>query len=81
MIKKQKQKTERAIDEKTSLLFLAAPMFVALLLNILINNTNTLMLNHHSELAVGAVGNSNQIMFLMILMFNTSATERSVVVA
>ena len=81
MIKKQKQKTERAIDEKTSLLFLAGPMFVELLLNILINNIDTLMLSHHSEIAVGAVGNSNQIMFLMILMFNIIATATSVVVA
>lgn len=55
MIKKQKQKTERVIDEKTSLLFLAGPMFVELLLNILINNIDTLMLSHHSEIAVGAV--------------------------
>ena len=81
MIKKQKQKTERAIDEKTSLLFLAGPMFVELLLNILINNIDTLMLSHHSEIAVGAVGNSNQLMFLMILMFNIIATATSVVVA
>ena len=81
MIKKQKQKTERVIDEKTSLLFLAGPMFVELLLNILINNIDTLMLSHHSEIAVGAVGNSNQIMFLMILMFNIIATATSVVVA
>ena len=39
------------------------------------------MLSHHSEIAVGAVGNSNQIMFLMILMFNIIATATSVVVA
>ncbi|MDO4965191.1 MAG: MATE family efflux transporter [Lachnospiraceae bacterium] len=71
----------QAINESTPLLFLAGPMFMEMLLNILINNVDTLMLSHHSELAVGAVGNSNQIMFLLILMFNIIATATSVIVA
>lgn len=71
----------RAIDETTPLLFLAGPMFWELLLNIFINNVDTLMLSHYSELAVGAVGNANQIMFLLILMFNIIATATSVIVA
>lgn len=76
-----KKKTTRIIDEKTPLLVLAGPMFFELLLNILINNVDTLMLSHASETAVGAVGNSNQIMFLLILMFNIIATATSVIVA
>ena len=71
----------KVIDEATPLLFLAGPMFMELLLNIFINNIDTLMLSHYSELAVGAVGNSNQIMFLLILMFNIIATATSVIVA
>ncbi len=71
----------REIDEKTPLMFLAGPMFGEMLLNILINNIDTLMLSHYSENAVGAVGNANQIMFFMILMFNIIATATSVVVA
>ena len=70
-----------AIDETTPLLFLAGPMFMEMLLNIFINNIDTLMLSHYSELAVGAVGNANQIMFLLILMFNIIATSTSVIVA
>ena len=71
----------KEIDENTPLLFLAGPMFMEQLLNILVNNIDTLMLSHHSEIAVGAVGNSNQVMFLMILLFNIIATATSVVVA
>lgn len=71
----------RVIDEKTPLMTLAAPMFGELLLNILVNNMDTLMLSHYSETGVGAVGNSNQIMFFLILMFNIIATATSVVVA
>lgn len=71
----------QVIDENTPLMLLAGPMFMELLLNIFINNIDTLMFSHYSELAVGAVGNSNQVMFLMILMFNIIATATSVVVA
>lgn len=71
----------RVIDETTPLLVLAGPMFVELLLNILINNVDTIMLSHYDEIAVGAVGNANQIMFLLIIMFNIIATATSVVVA
>ncbi len=69
------------INEKTPLLLIAGPMFVELFLNILLNNIDTMMLSHYSEYAVGAVGNSNQVMFFVILMFNIIATATSVVVA
>lgn len=69
------------IDEKTPLLLIAGPMFMELFLNILLNNVDTMMLSHYSENAVGAVGNANQVMFLVIIMFNIIATATSVVVA
>ena len=69
------------IDEKTPLLLIAGPMFMELFLNILLNNVDTMMLSHYSENAVGAVGNANQLMFLVIIMFNIIATATSVVVA
>ncbi len=71
----------REIDEKTPLMVLAGPMFAELLLNILVNNMDTLMLSHYSETGVGAVGNANQVMFFLILMFNIIANATSVVVA
>lgn len=82
--KEENMKTEknaRVIDETTPLLVIAGPMFVELFLNILLNNIDTVMLSHHSEYAVGAVGNSNQVMFMMIILFNIIATATSVVVA
>ena len=69
------------IDEKTPLLMIAGPMFIELFLNILLNNIDTMMLSRYDEYAVGAVGNSNQVMFFVILMFNIIATATSVVVA
>lgn len=76
-----KEQKVRAIDEKTPLMVIAGPMFIELFLNILLNNIDTVMLSHYSENAVGAVGNANQIMSLLIIMFNIIATATSVVVA
>ncbi len=69
------------IDEKTPLLVLAGPMFLELLLNTMLHNVDTVMLSHYNEYAVGAVGNANTIMFMMIILFNIIATATSVVVA
>lgn len=80
-VKNKKQNKIIEINEKTPLLLVAGPMFMELFLNILLNNVDTLMLGHYSENAVGAVGNANQIMSMMILMFNIIATATSVVVA
>lgn len=74
-------KAKREIDEKTPLMILAGPMFGELLLNILVNNVDTMMLSHYSQNAVGAVGNANQVMFFLNLTFNIIATATSVVVA
>lgn len=75
------EKKKLEIDEKTPLLVIAGPMFMELFLNILLNNIDTMMLSHHDEMAVGAVGNSNQVMFMVIIMFNIIATATSVIVA
>lgn len=71
----------KIINENTSLLVIAGPMAIELFMNIFLNNIDTLMLSHYSENAVGAVGNANQVMFLLIIMFNIIATATSVVVA
>lgn len=76
-----KTKKTLIIDERTPLLLIAGPMFAEMFLNILLNNIDTFMLSHYSEQAVGAVGNCNTIMFMVILLFNIIATATSVVVA
>ena len=68
------------IDEKTPLLVLAGPMFLELLLNTMLNNIDMVMLSRYDENAVGAVGNANTIMFMMMILFNIIATATSVVV-
>lgn len=69
------------ISEKTPMIFLAGPIFVELLLNILLHNVDTIMISRYSENAVGAVGNANQMMSLFIIMFGVIAGATGVVVA
>ena len=78
-MKNMKQK--RQITENMPLFLLAGPMFLEMFLSILLNNVDTLMLSHYSENTVGAVGNANQVMNLLILMFGIISTATSVVVA
>ena len=75
------EKKSPIINEKTPLLVIAGPMFFELFLGVMVNNVDTLMLSHYDEYAVGAVGNANQIMFMIIILFNIIATATSVVVA
>lgn len=76
-----KQTAVRKIDEKTSMLILAGPLFAEMLLNILLNNIDTMMISRYSENAVGAVGNANQMMTLFVLMFGVIASATGVVVS
>ena len=69
------------INEKTSMFLLAGPIFFELLLNILLNNVDTVMLSRYSDTAVGAVGNSNQMMMMFIIMCNIIASATGVVVS
>lgn len=76
-----KQKNRMEINENTSMLLLAGPIFMELLLNILLSNVDTVMLSNYSQNAVGAVGNANQMMFMFIILFNVIASATGVVVA
>jgi len=76
-----KQKPKMEINENTSMLLLAGPIFMELLLNILLSNVDTVMLSNYSQNAVGAVGNANQMMMMFIILFNVIAGATGVVVA
>lgn len=76
-----KQKKQLEINEKTSMLFLAGPIFVEMLLGILLSNVDTVMLSNYSQNAVGAVGNASQTMFMLVILFNVIAGATGVVVA
>ncbi|MCA1031010.1 MATE family efflux transporter [Bacillus timonensis] len=64
-----------------TLFALTWPIFIEILLHMLMGNADTLMLSQYSDNSVAAVGVSNQILSLVIVMFGFIATGTSVLVA
>lgn len=64
-----------------SLLALTWPIFIEIFLHMLMGNADTLMLSQYSDNAVAAVGVSNQILAVVIVMFGFVATGSAILVA
>ncbi len=69
------------ISENTRLLKLTWPIFIESLLAVLIGNMDAVMLSHYSENAVGAIGNANQLLGLLVVALNIIASATGIVVA
>lgn len=74
-------KKEKEQMKKLSLFAISWPIFIELTLHMLMGNADTFMLSQYSDDAVAAVGVSNQILSVMIVMFGFIATGTSVLVA
>ena len=74
-------KTETISDKKLSLFTIAWPIFIESALYMLMGNADTLMLSQYSDDSVAAVGVSNQILTVIIVMFGFIATGTSVLIA
>ncbi|MFD1017811.1 MATE family efflux transporter [Thalassobacillus hwangdonensis] len=64
-----------------TLFALTWPIFIEILLHMLMGNADTLMLSQYSDNAVAAVGVSNQILSVVIVMFGFVATGSAILVA
>lgn len=69
------------IDEKPSIFKLAWPIFIEMLLFMMMGNIDTLMLSKFSDLAVAAVGNANQMINTMVMVFTVTSTATGVMVS
>ncbi|MGN8644623.1 MATE family efflux transporter [Gracilibacillus sp. HCP3S3_G5_1] len=67
--------------KKLSLFALTWPIFVEILLHMLMGNADTLMLSQYSDHSVAAVGVSNQVLSVVIVMFGFVAAGASILVA
>src|SRR5574342_603643 len=66
---------------KLSLFAITWPLFIEIMLYMLMGNAVTLMLSEYSDNSVAAVGVSNQIISMVIVMFGFIATVTSILVA
>lgn len=69
------------INKNTSLFKLAWPIFCQALLSMCIGYVDSLMLGRYSDIAVGAIGNANQIIGFLTLAFTIISSATGVVVA
>jgi putative MATE family efflux protein len=67
--------------KKMTLYALTWPIFIEILLHMLMGNADTLMLSQYSDDAVAAVGVSNQILSIVIVMFGFIAIGTAVLIA
>ncbi|UHA59920.1 MATE family efflux transporter [Metabacillus litoralis] len=67
--------------QKLSLFAITWPILVETTMHMLMGNADTLMLSQYSDEAVAAVGVSNQILSIMIVMFGFIVTGTSVLIA
>ena len=72
---------EITLDSNTSLFHLTWPIFIEILLQILVGNIDQIMLSHYSDTAVAAVGNANQIINMLILVFSVISTATTILVS
>lgn len=68
-------------QKKLSLFALTWPIFIEILLHMLMGNADTLMLSQYSDNSVAAVGISNQILSVVIVMFGFIAGGAAILVA
>ena len=66
------------LNKKISLFSITWPIFMQNTLIMLMGNVNVLMLSRYSDDAVGAVGVSNQIMGMLIVIYNVVAMGSSI---
>ena len=67
--------------KRLSLYALTWPIFVEIFLHMLMGNADTLMLSQYSDDSVAAVGVSNQVLSLIIVMFGFVATGTSILIS
>lgn len=60
---------------------MAIPIFIELLLFMVMGNVDTIMLSRYSDTAVAAVGNANQVINTLLILFNITSAATGIMVA
>lgn len=78
----QEQKEIRIEDyTMKKMVWMSVPIFIELFLQLLVGNVDQIMISHHSQNAVAAIGNANQIMSILIIFLNVMGSGTTVVLA
>lgn len=77
----KKRTSETGHDGKDSMLRLVWPIFIEMILTMLVGNADQYMVSSYSENAVGAIGNANQIINLLMIMFTVISMSTTILVS
>lgn len=69
------------LEKEQSLVKLVWPIFIEMILTMLVGNMDQYMVTSYSENAVGAIGNANQILGLLLIMFSIISTSTTILVS
>lgn len=72
---------EKIVKEKGYVMKLTWPIFIELLLQMLVGNVDQIMVGRYSQMSVGAIGNANQIMNLLIISFSVICMATTILVS
>lgn len=78
---KKRNMTELQNDRKESLIKLVWPIFIEMTLTMMVGNVDQYMVKSYSENAVGAIGNANQIINLLLIMFTIISMSTTILVS
>lgn len=68
-------------NTQISMLKLTWPIFIELTLTMLVGNVNQYMITSYSENAVGAIGNANQIINMLLILFSIISMSTTILVS
>lgn len=67
-------------QKRKNIFILSLPIFVELLLQLLVGNVDQFMLSQYSQNSVAAIGNSNQVINIMVIAINVLSTATTVLI-
>ncbi len=73
--------TEQMKPKNESLVKLVWPVFIEMTLTMMVGNVDQYMVKSYSENAVGAIGNANQIINLLLIMFTVISMSTTILVS
>ncbi len=64
-----------------TLIFLSLPIFLELFLQLLVGNVDQFMVSRYSQTGVAAIGNANQIMNMVVILFSVISVSTTILVS
>lgn len=75
------RKKENVFNQSESMFRLVWPIFIEMILTMMVGSMDQYMVKNYSENAVGAIGNANQILNLLLIMFSIISMSTTILVA